>query len=457
MTSPIERSGLPPAARAIVEQLIAAALQSVDPYEAVRAALHRVDNSLLVNGQAYDLDTIRRIVVVGAGKAGAPMAAGVSAVLADRINAGWVNVNEGHTLKDASDPDWIGRVRIHQARHPLPDAAGEQGANQILALLQGLGVDDLAICIISGGGSALLPLPAEGVSLAEKQAITDMLLASGATINELNAVRKHISAIKGGQLAQAAYPAAVITLILSDVVGSPLDVIASGPTVPDHSTFQDAWQVLEKFRLADAAPAGVRERLLRGRAGELPDTPKPGDPIFAAVENVVVADNAIAGEAVVARAQELGLHAQLLTTFVEGEAREVGRVIAGLAKEMLTNGRPARPPACLVLGGETTVTLRGDGAGGRNQELALSAALALEEWSGAFVVALATDGTDGPTDAAGAVIAGDTTARARGLGLRPLDFLERNDSYHFFAALGDLILTGPTNTNVNDLTLVLAF
>jgi hydroxypyruvate reductase len=331
------------------------------------------------------------------------------------------------------------------------------GSLRILGLLDDLTEQDLVICLISGGASALLPLPAPGISLDDLQILTDRLLRSGATINEFNAVRKHCSQLKGGQLARRAVPATLICLILSDVVGSPLDVIASGPTVPDPTTYADSFAVLERYDLLDAVPPSVVTRIQQGLDGQIPETPKPGDPIFGRVQNVVVGDNRLAARAAQASAESLGLRAQLLTTHVEGEAREVAKVCSALAKEMIASGSPQGPPACLILGGETTVTVRGAGEGGRNQELALAAALALDGWERTMVVCLATDGTDGPTDAAGAVATGSTLARARELGVEGFAHLIRNDAYPFFAALGDLIFTGPTNTNVNDLILVFAF
>lgn len=429
--------------------IIQAALREVDPAQAVRNHLHRQGNFLEVDGRRYDLNRFRRVFVVGGGKAGAPMAAAVEEVLGDRLTGGLVNVKYGHAGTATH------RVEILEAGHPIPDAQGEEGARRMLALAESLGEDDLLICVISGGGSALLPLPAPGVTLADKQAITDALLRAGATINELNAVRKHLSAIKGGQLARAAYPATVIACLLSDVVGNPLDIIASGPTTPDTNTYQDALAVLRRHGLLDKAPPAVLERLRRGTAGELPETPKPGDPVFQRVQNVVVADNAAAAQAAVREAQHLGYHTLLLSTYVEGEAREVARVFAAFAKEIARHDRPLPRPACLVAGGETVVTVRGDGKGGRNQELALAAALALEGWEGVLVVGLATDGTDGPTDSAGAIASGTTVARARALGLDPEDYLARNDSYPFFKALGDGLFLGPTQTNVNDLIFVM--
>ncbi|MGC8826929.1 MAG: glycerate kinase type-2 family protein [Anaerolineae bacterium] len=443
--------------RQFLADMIRSALQAVDPYQAVLRHLQRQDDLLRAGERVYDLRRYRRVLVVGAGKAGAPMAAAVHHLLGDRIEWGWVNVKRGYLLPDQEAGGCIGAIILHEAGHPIPNAGGMRGAEAILEHLQGLDKDTLVICLISGGGSALLPLPAEGITLEEKQQVTDALLASGATIHEFNAVRKHISRIKGGRLAGAAYPAQVIALILSDVVGNPLDVIASGPTSPDPSTWGDAWRVLEKYGLLEKIPAGVRRRLERGLAGELPDTPKPGDPVFEQVQNIIVGDNRQAALAALEYARQAGVNALLLTTFAEGEAREVGRLAAGIAKGLARHADPLPRPACVIMGGETTVTLRGAGKGGRNQELALSAAIALDGWENAVVLSLATDGTDGPTDAAGALAAGDTLERACRLGLDAQRYLDNNDAYHFFQALGDLIILGPTNTNVNDLIFVCAW
>jgi hydroxypyruvate reductase len=281
-------------------------------------------------------------------------------------------------------------------------------------------------------------------------------LRCGATINEINAVRKHCSQIKGGQLARAAFPATVVSLILSDVVGNPLDVIASGPTVPDTTTFADAYDVLRRYDIVDAVPEQIVTHLEAGLSGDVPDTPKPGDPIFDNVQDIVIGSNAIAAQVAGAEAEAMGLNTLLLSTYIEGEAREVGRVMAGIAKSLAVEGWPLRKPACVIVGGETTVTIRGSGKGGRNQELALAAALALEGWQDVTFVTLATDGTDGPTDAAGAIVDGQTVQRARENEMHAADFLAQNNSYAFFDRLGDLIRTGPTNTNVNDLIFILA-
>jgi len=437
--------------RQLARQIIKAALKAVDPAQAV-ADYFQANPQLVTQIN----DSPGKVLVVGAGKAGAPMAAAVSEIFGDKIEAGRVVVKYGHSAVDGDKADST-RVRISEAGHPIPDQAGLEAARSIVQLLENSSSKDIVLCLISGGGSALLTLPADGVSLGDLQATTEMLLAAGATINEFNTIRKHLSAVKGGRLAQIAAPATVHTLILSDVVGDPLPVIASGPTVPDPTTFAEAWNIIQHYQLQDRLPEPVRHRLQQGRAGEIPDTPKPGDALFERVHHAIIGSNRIAARAAVEAAQRAGLNAQLLTTFVEGEAREIGKLLAGLAKGLLVDEGPLQRPACLVLGGETTVTLKGDGKGGRNQEMALAAAIALAGWHGTLIVCLGTDGTDGPTDAAGAFADGATVARAQALGLNGLSFLKRNDAYNFFEPLDDLIITGPTQTNVNDLYLILVW
>jgi hydroxypyruvate reductase len=435
-----------------VNRLIRAALEAVDPAQAVRNLVSREQDRLSVAASTYDLGDYRHVYVVGGGKAGAPMALALTEVLGTNLTAGWVNVKEGHLI-DAPLPE---ALTIHEAGHPIPNEAGQVGALRILDLARQAGERDLIFCLISGGGSALLPAPVEGVTLGDLQALTGAMLRCGATINEINAVRKHCSQFKGGQLARAASPATVVSLILSDVVGNPLDVIASGPTVPDTTTYGDAYAVLEKYEILDGVPPNVVARLRAGMAGAIPDTPKPGDPLFDRVQNVIVGSNAIAARAAEAAAREMGYNTLVLSTYVEGEAREIALVGAAIAKSLVAERWPIPRPACVIAGGETTVTLHGSGKGGRNQELALAAAIALEGWQGVTLFTLATDGTDGPTDAAGAIVDGETTSRASTLGMSAADYLARNDSYHFFDRLADLIRTGPTNTNVNDLLFVLA-
>lgn len=428
--------------------MLDAALAAVDPERAVRRFVRVKDSTLRIGRRAYDLSGVRRIFVVGAGKAGAPMVAALEAILGDRITAGIVNVKYGHTKP-------LAHVHLVEAGHPVPDAAGERGAEAMLDLLAGATADDLVLCVISGGGSALLPVPAAPVTLEDKAEVTTLLLRSGATIRELNTVRKHLSRIKGGGLAKAAAPAPVVAIVLSDVVGDPIDAIASGPTAPDPTTFADALDVLERYGLEDRVAPQVLQHLRDGAAGRIPETAKPGDPVFAGVHVVIIGSNEAAARAAARKAEALGYATLLLTTCVEGEAREVARVLAGIGRSTRAAGIPLAPPACVIAGGETTVTVRGSGKGGRCQEFALSAAVAMEEWSDVLVAAFGTDGTDGPTDAAGAVADGATIDRARALGLSARRALANNDAYPFFAALDDLIVTGPTNTNVNDLYVML--
>jgi glycerate 2-kinase len=456
---------------AAVSRILAAALDAVDPAAAVHRHLHRDGDILRAGDQTYDLHTYQRVFVVGTGKAGAPMARAAAEVLGDRLAGGVVVVKgyddpvEGVTGREGDGvaafhpvtPSPRHPITLVAAGHPLPDERGVAGARQIAQLLEQATEHDLVIALISGGGSALLTLPADGISLAELQALTGILLRCGANINEINTLRKHLDQVKGGGLARLAHPAGVITLILSDVVGNPLDVIGSGPTVPDTSSFGDAYAVLERYGVVADAPAPIVDRLRRGMAGEIPETLKPGDPRFAHVHNLIVGSNLQAAEAALAAARAAGFNTLLLTTFLQAEAREAGRMLAAIARELADSGHPLPRPACIIAGGETTVTLRGSGRGGRNQELALAAVADLAGLPDIALVALATDGGDGPTDAAGAVATGGTLDRARAVGLDPAVHLAGNDAYSFFDALGDLLKPGPTETNVNDLAFVFAF
>ncbi len=406
---------------------------------------------VVLEGRRYPLANFRRALVVGAGKASAPMAAAVEEALGGRLPVeGSVTVRYGHSAPTRE-------VRIREASHPVPDAAGVEATRAIVEVLEDADKDDLVICVISGGGSALLTLPADDITLEDLRQTTDALLRSGASINEINVARKHLDTVKGGGLARLAAPARMIALVLSDVVGNPLDAIASGPTVPDTSTWAEAAAVLDRFELWDRVPAAVAERLRAGLGGRLPETPKPGDPLFERTQTVVVGSNLVACAAAAAAAAQLGLHSLVLTTFVEGEAREVGRVLAGVLREVDASAHPLARPCCIVAGGETTVTVRGQGLGGRNQELCLSAAYGLRGLNDVLFASIGTDGNDGPTDAAGAFVDGTTLDRAAALSLEPARYLANNDSYTFFDRLGDLIRTGPTNTNVNDLYLLFAF
>ena len=439
--------------RVAANELQRAALAAVDPEAAVHRHVHREGDALFVANRRYDLRDHRRVFVLGGGKAVMPMTTAITDLLGEHLTQGVAVTKYGHgkitnyTSQITNHKSPISglqsqiSIELIEAGHPVPDENSVRGAQALADLACQATAHDLIICLISGGGSALLTLPAPGLHLADLQVMFDGLLRSGATINELNTVRKHWSRIKGGQLARLAAPATLVTLVLSDVVGDPLEVIASGPTVPDPTTAADARAVLERYGIAHDF--------------EFQETPKPGDPAFERAQCIIVGSNRQAALAAVERARQLGFNTLLLSTYVEGEAREVAKVAAALAKGVRAHGDPLPPPACLVWGGETTVTIRGEGKGGRNQELALAAALQLSGWPGVLVMALATDGTDGPTDAAGAVATGDTVARARALGLDPLAALAANDSYPFFDALADLIRTGPTGTNVNDLLFIL--
>jgi hydroxypyruvate reductase len=421
-------------------QLVEAALAAVDPSAAVARHLYREGESLVVGDRRYSLAGSRHISLIAAGKAAVPMAIAAAEALGPALDRGIVVTKYDHADRAGELPS---SVCVIEAGHPVPDENSVRGAQAVADLARAAGEDDLVLFLISGGGSALLTLPVPGVDLAQLQAVTEHLLRCGATIDEINTVRKHFSQVKGGQLARLAAPAELVTLVLSDVVGDPLPVIASGPTVADPTTVADARQVLARHGV-DTVDADL-----------LRETPKGGDPAVTGGRRLVVGSNRMAALAAAERGRELGYHTLLLTTYVEGEAREVARVAAALAKGVRATGDPVPPPACLIWGGETTVTVRGDGLGGRNQELALAAALALDGWPGVTLLALATDGGDGPTDAAGAIVTGETAERARRRGLDPIGVLDRNDSYPLFAALEDHVRTGPTGTNVNDLLFIL--
>lgn len=429
--------------------VLEAALNSVDPYKAVLNNLKIVDGKLRVGNFEASLDDLRKIVVIGGGKAGGAMAEAVESVLGDRVSGGCVNVLQGTEFRYN-----LKKIRLQGASHPIPNNDGVRGVAEMLMLISSMREKDLVICLISGGGSALMPYPAEGISLEDKQDVTSRLLMKGATIDDLNAVRKHLSAIKGGQLARRCYPTRVVSLILSDVVGDPLDTIASGPTSPDTTTFRDAVDVLKKYKLWDDICSQVRERLEYGVKKVIVETPKPGDEIFNHVTNIIVGNNSIAAESAAEAAEALGYNSLIVSTMVEGEAAEVGTVLAGIARELAAKGRPLKPPAAVIVGGETTVNVRGSGRGGRNQELALSLARRITGLK-AVAASLATDGIDGPTEASGAIVDGETSTKASKAGLSIEKFLAENDSHSFFKKIGDTIVTGPTGTNVNDLVLII--
>jgi glycerate 2-kinase len=422
-----------PALRRQALSIFRAAVAAADPAAAVRRRLERLDTS-----------KYRSIYVVGAGKAGASMAAAVERALGKRIRSGLVNVKYGHIAK-------LRHIELNECGHPVPDERGVAGAERIALMAEGAGRGDLVICLISGGASALLPLPAPPLSLEEKQEVTRLLLACGADIHEFNAVRKHLSRIKGGQLARLAWPATVEALLLSDVIGDDPSVIGSGPAAADASTFADVARIVEKYGIEERLPASVKHRLELGLDTEVAETPKPGDPVFRRVKNTLIGSNRLALAAAARRARELGFRTLVLSSEIQGETREIARMHSAIAREIVRSGQPVRPPACVISGGETTVTLRGSGLGGRNQEFVLAAAVEISGLPDTVVFSAGTDGTDGPTDAAGAIADGSTLSRNP----QCAAYLNANDSYHYFEALGDLVKTGPTLTNVMDVRLVL--
>jgi glycerate-2-kinase len=449
------RAHLVPAATQLshLVQIFHAALAAVDPYTAVRNAMRLEQNTLHAAGASYALAAFERIVVVGAGKSVPRMALAVEQLLGNRIADGLLITKYGHALAP-------GRIRQLEAAHPVPDAAGMQATRQLLQLVQDADERTLVICLLSGGASALLVAPAAGVTLEDKQQVTSLLLRAGASINELNAVRKHLSAVKGGQLAQAAYPARLLTLILSDVIGDRFDVIASGPTAADDSSYADALAVLSKYGVHEQVPPRVLQHLQHGLQGLVPETVKNDAACLASTHNAIIGGIQQALSAAADQARALGYTTEIIGSELQGEAREAARMLAQRAHAALDVLAPGER-LCLVSGGETTVTVHGAGRGGRNQELALAFALEMDGRAGVSLLSAGTDGSDGPTDAAGAVVNGDTVAQARRLGINPERLLDDNDSYTFFSRLDALagsashLITGPTGTNVMDVQLLL--
>lgn len=430
------------------EVIFRAGLEAVNPVQAIKRHVTLQDDKLIIGDKTYNLADYDGVYVIGTGKASVAMAQAVEELLGERIKTGVVNVKYGHAFP-------LNKIRVNEAGHPVPDEAGFRGTQEIIQLLKKTEKNDLVIFLISGGGSALLPYPAEGLTLEDMQKVTQCLLDVGACIHEVNAVRKHLSRVKGGRMARLAHPSTLISLILSDVIGDDLDTIASGPTVPDESTFADCLKILEKYQMREKIPASVVEFLEKGAQGKLEETPKAGDSAFQRTQNLVIASNILAVQAAKRKADKLGYNTMILSTFVKGETREVARVHAAVAKEILQTGNPVPRPACVISGGETTVTIRGKGIGGRNQEFVLAAAIDIDGMENVVILSGGTDGTDGPTDVAGAIADGSSVSRAKEKGMDAEHFLRENDSYHFFKPLGDLIITGPTHTNVMDLRLVM--
>lgn len=425
------------------DQIIKASLKAVDPYQLVREQIIRSGDSLVISGEEQiDLSVFDRVFLCGAGKGAAPLTKAMEELLGDRLDGGDIIVKYDH-LAD------LEKIKLHEAAHPVPDENSLRSTETLLSNLDDLTDRDCVFVLLTGGGSALLESLPEDIKLDDLQKLSSVLLQCSATINEINCIRKHISNIKGGQLARKIHPARCVTLALSDVIGDDLSVIASGPTSPDPTTFDDAMAILEKYDVTNQIPSIILDHLKRGLEGEIPDTPKKEDKIFKTVSNIVVGNNRLALNKAKETAESLGFNTIILTSMLEGEARELAKAVASIIKEIQITDTPIKRPACILLGGEPTVRIQGNGKGGRNQELAL--AVALSHIDAPFVfVSVGSDGTDGPTDAAGAIVDHTTLSRAESQGLNAQAFLKNNDAYNFFSPLGDLIITGPTGTNVMD-------
>ena len=437
--------------REIVNKIFRSALAAVNPEIIVKEYAKGISTSLRQ-------ENFRDIIVVGFGKAAYQMAIAIEKVVdVELITAGIIVTKYGHTVSQESGVRGQGsalkKIQVFEADHPIPDDNGIKATEQIIELLKSAGKDTLVLCLISGGGSALFVSPMDGISLSEKQSITDLLLRAGADIEELNSVRKHLSKVKGGRLAEIAHPAKMISIIISDVIGDKLDVIASGPTTADSSTFKDALRVIEKYNLSEKAPESIMNILNSGNAGKISDTPKADNQIFRSVQNIIIGSNHKALEAAAKEARHEGLEIEVLSSEVSGEAREAAKGLAEKAKKVLSKDH--KDKVCLISGGETVVTVKGKGNGGRNMELALSFAIEIEGMEGITLLSAGTDGIDGPTDAAGAIVNGSTVIKAREMGLDPADYLNNNDSYNFFKEIDSLIITGPTGTNVMDMQIIL--
>ena len=436
--------------RRVLVEAIAHALFAADPRAILRNKVKVRRDELEIGTLSFKLSEFRRVLVIGGGKATAGMALEIEKILDGWITGGSVNI-PGYTKPWPKSK----KINFNAASHPVPGEDGVRGVKNMLRLVGHPSEDDLVICLISGGGSALMPLPSPGLLLSDKQKTTNLLLKSGAKIDEINAVRKHLSDFKGGRLAEKLYPATVLSLIISDVVGDKLQSIASGPTVPDDTTYAGAYTILEEHGLWRKVPSSIRKHIQKGKEGKLPETPKRSSRIFKRVHNVLVGTNKESCQAAAEVVENRGYHSMILSTRLHGESREVGKTLAGICIGIREYQLPVAPPAALIAGGETTVTVHGKGRGGRNQELVLSAALSIRGKPTILVSSIGTDGVDGPTDSAGAVADGNTFERSLRIHMDPDSYLRENNSYPFFERLKDLVITGPTGTNVNDIFIAL--
>jgi len=435
--------------RSDVLRVIQQAIESVNPENAIRKHMSIETEVLHIGDERIDLKDYVNINVIGAGKASPAMGLAVEEVLGEKLKGGVICTKYGSGVR-------LSKMEVVEASHPIPDERSVLGAQKTLDKVRSYDSNDLVICLISGGASAIWCLPAGKITLKEKVQATEALLDSGADIHEINTVRKHISMIKGGHLARAIYPNRLISLALSDVVGDKFTSIGSGPTTADPTTYQQAINVLNKYSLFSRIPQSVLEHLKAGVKCEIRETPKPEDPIFERNIECIIGSNKLALRTAEETARHLGYNTAILSSELTGEARFVGKKLAGEIKKIYLEKNPVAPPAMLLCGGETTVTVKGDGKGGRNQELVLSAALELKGFKSILVASIGTDGIDGPTDAAGAFADGSTVGRGEELGLDAVEYLERNNSYEYFNRLGELIYIGPTGTNVMDIQVLIA-
>ena len=436
-----------------LEKIYSTAIEAVNPIHAINRHLKNEHNVLKLFQHdtligEYDLESYNNIYIVGAGKATARMALAIENILSDKISSGCISVKYGYT-------ETLQKIDIIEAAHPVPDENGIKASKEIVSILEKAEKNDLVISLISGGGSALLPLPPDPISLSEKQLTTNLLLKSGASIHEINCIRKHISLVKGGNLARAAAPATVINLMISDVVGDNPDVIASGPFVPDNATFKDALGILQKYKIESEVPQSVLTRITDGSNGKIDDNPQASETIFESITNVIIASNIHSLEAAEKMAKELNYNTLILSSQIEGNTKDCAGMHTAIAKEIVNTGNPIAKPACIISGGETTVKVTGSGKGGRNTEFAIQAAKFIQGIKGITVLSIGTDGSDGPTDAAGAYCTSETIKLSEENGLNINEYIESNDSYNFFDTLGTLIKTGPTNTNVMDVRIIL--
>jgi hydroxypyruvate reductase len=439
-----------------LENIYRDAVREVDPAGLIQSRVKKDGRTLLIHGQdtkiSEDLSRYKQVIVLGIGKASARMAAAMENILGDELSAGFIITKYGHGCK-------LRKIQVMEAGHPVPDENSLEGARILSQMAEAADAHTLIINLISGGGSSLFCLPADGISLEDKRQTTRVLLASGADIDEMNCIRKHISKVKGGGLASVACPARLINLILSDVIGDRIDTIASGITAPDHTTFQDALSIVRKYALDDKLPQAVRDHLVQGAKGNIPETPKAGDPVFRNIVNIILGNNTLAVNAARKTAEQLGYDARILSTTLAGEASEAGSYFAQLAKVIDSGKSGIAKPAAIIAGGETTVTIRGKGKGGRNQEMALAFAIELHRiYPGSrniFFLSAGTDGSDGPTDAAGAFVTPALMEKMKAISAQAAACLVDNDSYHFFRDMGDLFLTGPTYTNVCDIQILM--